>query len=140
MKLSVLDRMTTAALLPQKASYTNHMLIEEARKLLSFNEEEHKLLNFRPAEGGQTTWNQSSLINKETNEPVSRDVLPETLERMVMANPERFEMTPTVDEKEISLGDVVTKTIVEALKALDKSEDLTRPQLVLYKKFLKPSD
>lgn len=129
--------MTTSALLPVKASYSNHMLIEEARKILSFNEDEHKLLNFR-SEGDQTRWDQSIIINKETGEPISKDILPEMVNRMVMAQPDNFEMKPTVGEVEIDLGDVVTKLITEALEALDKAENLTVHQLNLYKKFIKP--
>jgi hypothetical protein len=137
MKLSVMDRMTTSALLPAKASYANHMLIEEARAILSFTEDEHKLLNFRQ-EGEMTRWDESRVFNKETNEPVSKDILPEFLAKMVTAQPDNFEMRSTVDEVEINLGDVVTKILTEALEALDKAEDLTVHQLNLYKKFLAP--
>lgn len=139
MKLSVMDRMTTSALLPTKTSYANHMLIEKARKILSFDEIEHKLLNFRQ-EGQMTKWDQSQIINKETGEVISKDILPEMIERMITAQPDNFEMRPTVDEVEIDLGDVVTKIIIKALEALDKAEDLTLQQLTLYKKFLKPSE
>ncbi len=137
MKLSVMDRLTTSGLLPQKASFENHMLIEEARKNLSFTEEEHKLLGFRK-EGEMTRWNQSQLMNKETGEPVKADIPQEMVERMIMAQPDNFEMVSVVDDKEIDLGDVVTKIIIEVLKDLDKAEDLNIHQLNLYKKFLKP--
>jgi len=137
MKLSVIDRITTSALLPQKASYINHMLIEEARKKLSFTEYEHKALNFR-VEGEQTRWDQAQLVNKSTGESIPKDLPKDMVERMVLAEPENFEMRPTVEEVEIDLGDVVTKIIVKALEALDKAEDLDQAQLNLYKKFLKP--
>jgi hypothetical protein len=137
MKLSVMDRMTTSALLPEKASYANHMLIEEARKVLSFTEDEHKLLNFRQ-EGELTKWDQNRIFNKETDQYVSKDLLPDAVGMLIAANPTGFEMRPSVDEVEIDLGDVVTKILTEALKALDKAEDLTVHQLNLYKKFLAP--
>jgi hypothetical protein len=137
MKLSVMDRMTTSALLPTKASYANHMLIEEARAILSFTEDEHKLLNFRQ-EGEMTQWDQNRVFNKGTSEFVSKDIIPDVLGRMVTTNPDQFEMRPTVDEVEIELGDVVTKILTEALGALDKAESLMLPQLNVYKKFLKP--
>ncbi len=137
MKLSVMDRLTTSGILPQKASYTNHMLIEKARELLSFNEAEHKLLNFRPVDN-QTFWDQSRIYNKSTGEAIPKDLPKEMVETMIAANPENFEMKPTVDEVEIDLGDVVTKLITKALETLDKAEDLSVQQLALYKKFLKP--
>ncbi len=143
MKLSVMDRMTTAALLPQKASFINHGLIEKAKADLSFNEEENALLDFQPVEGtSRMTWKQSRIFNKITKEFIepTEGIDQKMIASMIMANPENFEMKDTVTDAEIELGDVVTKMIVKALEALDKAEDLTVQQLNLYKKFLKPSD
>jgi len=139
MKLTVMNRITLSGLLPLKANFLNHMLIEEARKVLSFSEVEHKALQFRTLDGGKVTWNETQLTNKETGKTVPKNMEQGIVERMVMAEPDNFEMRPTVDEVELEFGDVVTRLICEALKALNEAEALDMNQLALYKKFIKSS-
>ena len=55
MKLSVLERILLVSILPVEGNFTNLKSLRVAREAISFNEKEHKLLNFR-TENDQTTW------------------------------------------------------------------------------------
>lgn len=60
MKLTVLERVVTQGLLPEKGTFANIKLIRQAKESLSFTEAENKALNFRQEEGGdgkRTIWN-----------------------------------------------------------------------------------
>ena len=69
MKLSVLERLMAVGLLPEKGSFTNLKLIRVAREALSFNDGEHKALNFRvekdPQGNDLTRWNDAAVPDKE---------------------------------------------------------------------------
>lgn len=61
MKLTVIERLLALSLLPTEGDFTTIKLIRQAREALSFNEEEHKKLQFRQ-EGEQTLWNQIEIV------------------------------------------------------------------------------
>ena len=66
MKLSVLERLTTQGLLPEEANFTNLKLIRVARELLSFNEEELKVLNIREGlEPGTIQWDDNVVPERD---------------------------------------------------------------------------
>ena len=64
MELSVLERLLTQNLLPDKGSYTNLKLMRLAREALSFDEAEHKLLDFQQKDD-QTKWNDGVVKDKD---------------------------------------------------------------------------
>lgn len=133
MKLNTLERLMLLNVLPKEGSFANIKLLRIAREELSFDERENKSLNFRQ-EDNKTMWNQTVIVNKGTGEPLKGD--PELINKMVMANPDRFEMKPTVEDKEISFGEVVTNLIIKALKDLDAQEKLTEQHFSVYEKFI----
>jgi len=61
MKLNVLERIVVLNLLPAEGSFANLKLLRVAKEELSFDEKEHKLLNFTQTEE-QTMWNQDANI------------------------------------------------------------------------------
>ena len=141
MKLSVIERMALSAMLPEKGSYTNLKLVRVAREALSFTDAEHKVLKFRvEAVGDQqvSKWNQSQLVDKTTEKVITGDQ--EEVEKLVMSDPENYEMRPTVGEVNIKLGEVVTQMIVKDLKSLEDKEELENKHFTLYEKFVAPAD
>jgi len=64
MKLNVLERLVVSSLLPEQGSFLNLKLIREAKEDLSFNEEEHKVLEFK-SNNGAINWNASANIIKD---------------------------------------------------------------------------
>lgn len=66
MKLDVLERLIALNLLPKEGTFTNLKLIRVAREELSFNEEEHKALQFQQ-NGELLQWKQDVKIFKEVN-------------------------------------------------------------------------
>ena len=74
MKLSVIERLTLQAMLPEKGSFTNLRLIRVAREALSFTDAEHRLLQFRVETVGDqqvSKWNQNQLMDKATGKAVT---------------------------------------------------------------------
>lgn len=141
MKLSVIERLTLQGMLPEKGSYTNLKLVRVAREVLSFTDNEHKLLQFRleTVNNQQVSrWNQNHLVNKKTGKAVSGDQ--EEIEKLIMKDPDSYEMRPTVGEVNIKLGEVVTQMIIKDLKALEDREELEDKHFTLYEKFVAPAD
>tara|TARA_Y100000310_G_scaffold136383_1_gene135245 strand:- start:9226 stop:9663 length:438 start_codon:yes stop_codon:yes gene_type:complete len=141
MKFSVLERIVLSQLLPEKGNYANMKLLRKAKENLSFTEEENKLLMFRLV-GNNQVWNGTIAIDKATGKPV--DVAPEDLKKdpdivrkMVEEDPDAFEYKPSVEDKDIVIGDVVLKMIVDALKGLDKQEALMHDHVPLYDRLVK---
>jgi hypothetical protein len=66
MKLDVMERLVALNFLPKEGTFTNLKLIRVAREELSFNEEEHKALQFKQT-GDQLNWNQGVKIFKEVD-------------------------------------------------------------------------
>jgi hypothetical protein len=133
MKLSVLERLILLNLLPVEGSFTNLKLLRIARENLSFNEEENKALAFRQ-EGSQMVWNDFATFNKSTGELL--EGTPALVERAMNKNPESFERRTVVGEKEVEIGEVVTKMVVEELKKLNREEKLKNEHMSLYEKFI----
>jgi hypothetical protein len=127
MKLSVLERLILLNLLPVEGSFTNLKLLRIARENLSFNEEENKALAFRQ-EGSQMVWNDFATFNKSTGELL--EGTPALVERAMN------ERRTVVGEKEVEIGEVVTKMVVEELKKLDREEKLKNEHMSLYEKFI----
>jgi len=68
MKLSIVERLILLGVLPKEGTYITLKLVRELREDLSFNEKEHKLLNFANNEKGQMTWaveGQNKVGNKD---------------------------------------------------------------------------
>ena len=63
MELTVIERLLILNLLPKEGDFTTIKLVRKAREALSFNEEEHKQLNFH-MEGEQTIWNDVKIIKE----------------------------------------------------------------------------
>jgi len=66
MRLTVMERLLTQGLLPEKGSFSNLKLIREAREALSFTEAENKELKFVEKEG-QITWTEAQGIPSDVN-------------------------------------------------------------------------
>lgn len=60
LKLNVFERINLLSILPREGNYTTLKLIRKAREDLSFNEEEHKLLQFKNFPDGRISWNVKS--------------------------------------------------------------------------------
>ena len=91
MKLSVMERLLTQNLLPEKGSFTNLKLVRVARENLSFNEAENKALAFTQ-KGEQLAW---------TNDPNAKDkdikvgeVVIEMVKKKLKELDEKEELTP----------------------------------------------
>ena len=136
-----MERINILNLLPEKGSYTNLKLLRVAKEALSFTESENKSLKFRNEESGgqvKTSWNDKVMYNKLTNKPVEGTT--DFIMKMVNANPEGFEMRPTVDEVDIKIGEVVTQMIIKSLKDLESGEALEERYFSIYEKFIENKD
>lgn len=141
MKLSVIERLTLSGLLPEKGSYTNLKLIRLAKETLSFTDKEHKLLKFRNETVGnqqKSMWNQNTLVDKTTGSPIGGSQ--EEVEKLISANPDKYEMRPTVGEVDIKLGEVVTHMIIKDLKSMEEKEELEDKYFSIYEKLVSRAD
>lgn len=64
-KLSVLNRLSLLGLLSNKGDLTTLKVIRELREELSFTQDEHALLGFKPLPDGKTFWNEEHVPPKE---------------------------------------------------------------------------
>jgi hypothetical protein len=64
LNLSVHDRVVILSLLPSEADFTTIRIVSDLKKELSFSEEEHEQLKFKPGGDGGTTWNPEAVISK----------------------------------------------------------------------------
>jgi len=62
-ELTVMERLVLLNILPKEGDFTTIKLLRKLRENLSFDEDEHKKLNF-VQDGGQVRWNQEALSNK----------------------------------------------------------------------------
>jgi hypothetical protein len=108
-KLTVIERLLALSLLPKEGSYTDLKLVREAKENLSFNEEEHKLLQFRD-ENGNTLWNQFYEVDGK--------------------------LEITVGDVPIKLNLIAERKLQDALKKLDEEGKLTEQYMSLYEKFI----
>ena len=84
MKLTVTERLIIQQLLPEKGTFINLRLIREAREDLSFNEEENKLMNFRPHPNNQENivWDETGYTKEITFGDVVSNIVKEELKKM----------------------------------------------------------
>ena len=66
MELTVKERIVLQGLLPKEANFLTLRLVRKAREELSFNEEEHKELNFVQNDN-QIAWNFNAKVVKDIN-------------------------------------------------------------------------
>jgi len=64
MELTVKERLVLMNMLPKEANFTTLKIMRKLREELSFDEEEHKALQFR-TEGQQLMWNQAVDFRKD---------------------------------------------------------------------------
>ena len=104
MKLSVLERLLTQNLLPDKGSYTNLKLMRLAREALSFDEAEHKLLDFQQ-ENDQTKCNDNVVKDKDID---LGEIVTEMIKKELKSLNDKEELKPeqfTLYEKFIAEAD-----------------------------------
>jgi len=107
MKLTILERITLAQILPTESSYVTLKIISELKMDLSFSEAEHKQYNIKEvpdADGkkGIITWDESA--------------------QLVV--------------KEVVIGAKAKEIICDALKRLDKAGKINVQNSTLYEKFM----
>lgn len=107
MILSVKERMALNGLLPKEGTFANMKIIHELRMHLSFSEKEHKKLNV-----------------VETPQPDGRLFL--TWDQRAAAKA----------DKEIPIGEIADKLIVEELKKLNDNGKLDEGTWMLYDRFV----
>lgn len=62
-ELTVIERLVLLNILPKEGDFTTIKLVRKLRENLSFDEDEHKKLNF-VQDGDQVRWNVEALVNK----------------------------------------------------------------------------
>lgn len=62
-ELTVVERLVLLNILPKEGDFTTIKLVRKLRENLSFDEDEHKKLNF-VQDGDQVRWNQEALTDK----------------------------------------------------------------------------
>lgn len=65
MKLNVLERLLLLNMLPGEGDLTTIRIVRQLREELSFSEEEHAALNFRPVGENQLRWEDGVVDDKE---------------------------------------------------------------------------
>ncbi len=109
MKLTILDRIILSNILPKEGTFANLRLLRKVRELLSFDEDENRVLKFRQ-EGPQMFW-----------------------------EPDRMEdgkLIQIVPDRDFPIGEVVTQLIVTKLNELNSQAKLTEQHFSLYEKFV----
>jgi len=77
-ELSVLERLILVGILPSKGNATTLKLVRQLREELSFDEDEHELLNFIQ-EGENIRWNQSDTVKDVEIGPKMMSIIVEEL-------------------------------------------------------------
>jgi hypothetical protein len=66
MLLSVVERLTLLGILPEQGNLTTIKIVARLREELSFDEQEHARLNFRPSDDGQRVqWDITGSMEKD---------------------------------------------------------------------------
>lgn len=82
MELGVFDRLILLNILPKEGDFTSIKIVRQLREDLSFNEEEHKALDFQQEELN-IKWNQAADIPKEIEiGERATDLITETLKKL----------------------------------------------------------
>jgi len=82
MKLNTFERLILLNILPKEGTFTTLKIVRKLRETLSFNEEEHKALNFKEKDG-QIQW--VSAADKEKDIVIGEkatDIIVETLRKL----------------------------------------------------------
>lgn len=130
MKLNVLERLILLNTDLNPRNITTVKLIRKLNESLSFNEEEHKILNFRNRY-------RCPKCDNAVSSPVpvkcgDCDVYMEDASSVVWSP----EGDSEVGEKEIHMGEMVTSVIVAALRKLNDEKDLVGSYESLWDKFI----
>jgi hypothetical protein len=64
MELTVKERLVLMNMLPKEANFTTLKIMRKFNEALSFNEAEHKALNFR-TEGDKLSWDFTMIVTKD---------------------------------------------------------------------------
>ena len=108
MKLSVIERVMLANILPKEGTFANLRLLRVVKEEISFSEEENKALDFEQ-DGDQLKWKFKI---------------------------EEGKLVDLIPEKEVAIGEVVTKLISKELNSLNSKAKLTEQHFSLYEKFI----
>ena len=108
MKLTILERITLAQVLPRESNYVTLKIINELRMELGFSEKEIKTYGIKEVPGidgqeGQIKWN------------------------------DKYSKLAT---KEVAIGVVAREVICESFKRLDKAKKINAQNSTLYEKFM----
>jgi len=128
-----MDRILLQNLLPKEGTFQNLKLLREAREMLSFTEEENRLLAFSSVGPNQVAWRQVVYLDKETGTPI--EMTPENIAD-AEANPGKYGFVEAVPPKEFEFGDVVIGLIVKEMQDLDVKEKLTDQHFGLFEAFI----
>ena len=83
MELNTFDRLVMLNILPKEGDFTTLKIIRKMREDLSFNEEEHKALEFKTLENGNLQWNLGADKLKDiTFGEKATDIIKETLRKL----------------------------------------------------------
>jgi len=88
-KLDVLNRLSFSGLLTNKGDVTTLKVLRKLREELSFSEEEHALLKFRPASGNKLTWDETADPHKEFEFTGIREILLEKVKTQLRTQEEK---------------------------------------------------
>lgn len=123
MELTVYDRMTLLSILPKQGDFTTLRLVRKLQEALSFDEEEHKVLQFQRVYTCQSCGKQGL---ERTCECGGSGAFKG---RMVW-------LKEADVPKEIPIGEKATDIIADALKSLSQQKKLTEQHLSLYERFV----
>ena len=110
MLLSVFERLILLNVMPGEGDYTTLKLIRKLKEDLSFDEGEHKALQFKE-EGGRVSWRTAS----DEGSPVL-----------------------LAQDKEIEVGPKAIAVVCEVLEKLNKEKKLKAEHMSVYEKFVDP--
>ena len=78
-KLSVVNRLSLLGLLSNEGDLTTVKMIRELREELSFTQDEHALLKFKPTGDGKVIWNEENVPSKKYEFIGIKEILVETV-------------------------------------------------------------
>ena len=109
MILNTMERIMLSQLLPQEGTFANLRLLRKVRELISFDEDENRVLKFRQ-EGPQMLWESDKKVGGK--------------------------LVPIIPDRDFPIGEVVSQLIVSKLNELNSQAKLTEQHFSLYEKFV----
>lgn len=83
MELGVFDRLILLNILPKEGDFTTLKIIRTMREDLSFNEEEHKALEFKFEDDGRVLWKRDADVQRDINfGEKATDIIVEVLKKL----------------------------------------------------------